>query len=196
MTYQELKKLFQDHESNNPVTHLTAYITFSSFGSHAGDDYDWKGRTYAISSNNKAFQPNMGGYSIFGSCLNGTDQGIRLEYYMKEEHGGEDGWVVEDCCIVGYLLIGLSDGRISVPELFFTHQETHERMLFLLARAAEVDLAQVKEEVACCAGAFESETYQVSQNSAWLQDQDALDGMWQIKTVHIYSPLNMVFANE
>ncbi len=96
MTYQELKELFQDHESNNPATHLTAYITFSSFGSYAGDDYDWKGRTYAISSNNKAFQLNMGGYSIFGCCLDGTDQGIRLERYMKEEHGGEDGWVVEN----------------------------------------------------------------------------------------------------
>ena len=115
---------------------------------------------------------------------------------MKEEHGGEDGWVVEDCCIIGYLLIKLSDGRICMPELFFTHQETYERMLSHLARAAEVDLAQVKEEASCYAGAFESETYQVCQNSAWLLDQDALDGMWQIQAVRIYSPLSMVFANE
>lgn len=196
MTYQELKKLFQDYESNRPATHLTAYITFSSFGSHTGNDYDWKDRTYIISSNNKAFQPNMGGYSIFGSCFNGTDQGIRLERYMKDEHGGKDGWIVEDCCVVGYLLISLSDGGISMPELFFTHRETYERMLFHLAQAAEVDFSQVKKEASYHAGVFESEAYEVNQNSAWLLDQDALDGMWQIQTVRIYSPLNMVFANE
>ena len=36
---------------------------------------------------------------------------------MKEEHGGKDGWVVEDCGIAGYLLIECSDCNISVPKL-------------------------------------------------------------------------------
>lgn len=46
---------------------------------------------------NKAFQPNMGGYSIFACCLNVTsDQGIRLDWYMAEE-GNSGGWKVEDC---------------------------------------------------------------------------------------------------
>ena len=56
-------------------------------------------RTYRFDSDNKAFWPNMGGYSIFGSCLDGTDQGIRLDWYMTEE-GNPGGWKVADCYIL------------------------------------------------------------------------------------------------
>lgn len=105
MNYSKLKTLFCKHESENPSTHLTAYITFSSFGPENTKEYPWEARTYAVSSDNKAFQPNMGGYSIFGSCLDGTDRCVRLEAYMAEERGGKNGWAVEDCCIVGYMLM-------------------------------------------------------------------------------------------
>ena len=90
MTYQELRKLFYTHEDKDPSTHLTAYITFSGFGSQNQKTYPWESRTYAISSNNKAYQPEKGGYSIYGSCLDGTDCGIRLEKYMRDEQGGKD----------------------------------------------------------------------------------------------------------
>lgn len=112
MKYQELKELFCQHECTCPSTHLTAYITFSSFGPENNKDYPWESRTYVVSSDNKAFQPNMGGYSIFGSCLDGGDRCIRLENYMADERGGKSGWIVEDCCIVGYLLVEASDMRI------------------------------------------------------------------------------------
>ena len=35
----------------------------------------------------------MGGYSIYGSCLDGTDPCIRLEGYMR----GENAWKIEKC---------------------------------------------------------------------------------------------------
>lgn len=54
-------------------------------------------RTYGVSSNNKAFQEGMGGYSIYGSSLDGTDPCVRLERYMAVEKGGKDGWKIERC---------------------------------------------------------------------------------------------------
>ena len=41
----------------------------------------------------------MGGYSIYASCLDGTDPCVRLEGYMELEHGGKGGWKVEYCYI-------------------------------------------------------------------------------------------------
>ena len=97
MTYPELRATFQEWERNCPEQHLTAHIVFTvdSFDK----EYSLLSRTYAISSNNKAFRPNMGGYSIFGDSLDGTDIGVRLEGYMAEE-GNPGGWQVEDCYIL------------------------------------------------------------------------------------------------
>ena len=46
-----------------------------------------------VSSNNKAFISGAGGYSIYGSCLDGTDQCVRLEEYMR----GENAWKIDRC---------------------------------------------------------------------------------------------------
>ena len=82
MTYQELKKIFIAHEANKPSGHLTAFITFTEDSFR--EPYSKTDRTYVISSDNKAFHPNMSGYSVIGNCLDGTDMGVRLEAYMKE----------------------------------------------------------------------------------------------------------------
>lgn len=97
MTYPELRAAFREWERSYPVDHLTAHIIFTmdSFDR----EYPLLSRTYAVSSNNKAFRPNMGGYSIFGDSLDGTDIGVRLEGYMAEE-GNPGGWKVEDCYIL------------------------------------------------------------------------------------------------
>ena len=60
-------------------------------------EYSLESRTYVVSSDNKAFQPNMGGYSIFAVALDGSDAGVRLEQYMASEYGGKDGWQIELC---------------------------------------------------------------------------------------------------
>ena len=41
----------------------------------------------------------MGGYSIYASCLDGTDPCLRLDGYMSAEHGGENGWKIEKCYV-------------------------------------------------------------------------------------------------
>ena len=74
---------------------VSGYIVFTadSFEKPYAED----ARTYGVSSNNKAFQEGMGGYSIYGSSLDGTDPCVRLERYMAVEKGGKDGWKIERC---------------------------------------------------------------------------------------------------
>lgn len=115
MTYLELKKALQEWESSHPSEHLTAHIIFAvdSFDR----EYPLLSRTYAVSSNSKAFRPGMGGYSIFGDSLDGSDLGVRLERYMAQE-GNPGGWKVEDC----YILERMRDAA-AIPRLARAEQE-------------------------------------------------------------------------
>jgi len=98
MSYSELKQTFRKLKRNSPRKDLTAHIVFTE--DSFDQEYSLLSRTYCFSSDNKAFQPNMGGYSIFAYCLDKTsDQGVRLDWYMAEE-GNADGWKVEDCYIL------------------------------------------------------------------------------------------------
>lgn len=95
ITYAEMKAAFRAHENAYPTDHLTGYIVFTEDSFEA--EYTLESRTYEVSSDNKAFQPNKGGYSIYGSATDGSDNGVRLERYMAEEIGGADGWKVDYC---------------------------------------------------------------------------------------------------
>lgn len=95
MTYSEMAARFREAERHGK--HLDGLITFSE--DSFTKPYSLEARTYMVSSQNKAFQPNMGGYSIFGSALDGSDSYVRLEQYMAAEKGGKDGWKIERCCI-------------------------------------------------------------------------------------------------
>lgn len=196
MNYKQLKELFSKHEYEYPKTHLTAYITFSSFGPQNKKEYSWESRTFLVSSDNKAFQPDKGGYSIFGRCLDGSDQSVRLEQHMKEEHGGKDGWIVEDCCVIAYLLNSASDGNVAEPELFYAHGAAHDRMLALLADVGELEYEQLKLAFDQRKGVFEQSGYRVEQYDAWLTDHSACDWMWNIQVVRIYSPLRILFGHD
>ena len=192
MEYKQLKDLLFQHECKYPNTHLSAYITFASFGPLNKEEYSWESRTYLISSDNKAFQPNKGGYSIFGNCLDGSDQGVRLEQYMCEEYGGKDGWVVEDCGIAGYLLIECSDCSISAPKLFYTYNDALECMLSQLAEEGKLDVGQLKKDFAATKELFEEDCFGVRRNHAWLIDS-CMDLRWKIQPVCIYGPMKIVF---
>lgn len=194
MEYKQLKEMLFQHESKNPNSHLTACVTFASFGPNVKTEYPWSSRTYIISSDNKAFRPGMGGYSIFGKCLDGTDPYLRLDRLMKDEHGGKDGWVVEDCGIAGYVLLESYDYGISTPKLFYTYSDTLECMLSLLAKAGDLDAGQLKKDFASAKGLFEEGFYGAGQDSAWLSDS-SLDWHWKIQPVCIYEPLKLVFPN-
>ena len=98
LTYAQLTNIFRAHEATGPKESLTAHIVFTE------DSFDklWplESRTYIVTSRNKAYMPNMGGYSVFGYSLDGTDPCVRLDRYMAAEHGGKDGWKVEYCYLV------------------------------------------------------------------------------------------------
>ena len=90
LTYSELADRFRNAESEGKK-HLTGYIIFSQ--ESFNKPYDEKSRTYAVSSDNKAFKAGLGGYSIYGSCLDGSDPCVRLDGYMR----GENAWKIEKC---------------------------------------------------------------------------------------------------
>ena len=96
MKYRDLAKLFREAEAAG--RHMVGYIVFAE-GNWLDKVFSLESRTYRVSSQNKAYMPNMGGYSIYGSALDGSDDGVRLEGYMREERGGEDGWFVDYCYI-------------------------------------------------------------------------------------------------
>ncbi len=124
MNYSELKQIFQDLKRNSPREDLTAHIIFTvdSFGK----EYPLLSRTYRVSSDNKAFWPNMSGYSIFAYCLDkASDQGVRLDWYMAEE-GNPGGWKVEDC----YILERMRDVA-AIPHYYRTEQDDGTICYFL-----------------------------------------------------------------
>lgn len=99
ISYIEMASIFRRHESARPAAHLTGCIVFTE--DSFTKPYSLESRTYAVSSDNKAFRPNMGGYSIYGSAVDGSDPLVRLEQYMAAEHGGKDGWKVDYCYLTG-----------------------------------------------------------------------------------------------
>ena len=95
VSYFEMCSFFRMVERANDGRHLCGYIVFCEDSFDI--PYSEEARTYAVSSNNKAFQPNMGGYSIYGSSLDGTDICVRLERYIASERGVKNGWKIERC---------------------------------------------------------------------------------------------------
>ena len=77
MTYKDLKQTFRKLKQDSPKEDMTAHIIFTA--DSFTKPYPLLSRTYWFSSDNKAFWPHMGGYSIFAYCLDGTDQGTRLD---------------------------------------------------------------------------------------------------------------------
>lgn len=94
MTYGEMTRMFRAVEDTHGG-HVEGAIVFAQ--QSFTEPYSEESRTYLLSSNNKAFQSGMGGYSIYGSCKDGTDPCVRLERYMSVEKGGKDGWMIERC---------------------------------------------------------------------------------------------------
>lgn len=113
ISYQELVNTFRKHEASYPKEHLLAHIVFTEVS--FDKPYSLEARTYAVSSNNKAFQPNKGGYSIYGSSLDGTDLYVRLERYVNVEHGGKDGWAVDYCYLVPHYTVEQTSDAFADP---------------------------------------------------------------------------------
>lgn len=93
LSYKEFKNIMMKYHSTN-APDIEGVIVFSedSFDEQCSLD----GRSYSVSSSNKIFG-NYGGYSLFGSALDGSDNNVRLEEYMQDEHGGVNGWKIDYC---------------------------------------------------------------------------------------------------
>ena len=112
MTYPELQDLFVEHNKTQLAKPMSAYIVFADSNwpdrhyplrSRTYEVSNWpdrhyplRSRTYEVSSDNKAFRSRCCSTSLFGSCLDGTDQMVRLDCYMKD-FGNKGGWVVDHC---------------------------------------------------------------------------------------------------
>ena len=59
--------------------------------------YTEKSRSYRFTSDNKAFLANQCSNSIFADCLDGTDDGVRIDWYM---HDPKMPWKVEYCYLL------------------------------------------------------------------------------------------------
>lgn len=103
LTFGELCDIFYKHNQENNITSqwedkkaIQAVIVFKS-SNWPDKKFTLEQRSYLIRSDDKYFVPGMGGNSIFASCLDGTDQGVRLDWYMF--HNAPHNWVVDYCYI-------------------------------------------------------------------------------------------------
>lgn len=93
MSYSEMVKAIHEHNKNNNITSqfgdknpLEFVIVFKA--SNWTENYTEKQRSYVVRSDNKAWVPDMCSNSIFADCLDGKDNGVRLDWYN---------WVVDYC---------------------------------------------------------------------------------------------------
>ena len=100
MDYVTLKRILREYEKMriHPEPHLIARIVFTKDSFNV--PYSLESRTYEFSSDNKVFLPNAHGYSIWASAVDGSDNGVRIEQYMRDEYAKDDGWKVDYCYIV------------------------------------------------------------------------------------------------
>ena len=114
LMYDDLSNLFFElNEKGFPPA--IGYIVFSA--DNFDEPFNEEFRTFAISSYNSAFRLDVKECSLFGSCLDGTEQSIRLDDYMKVSGG----WKIEKC----YMLKDEYD-RIRTA---LAPQKTHEPRL-------------------------------------------------------------------
>ena len=100
ITFTELCEKFYKHNEENGVTSqfadkkaLVGVVVFKQESwPDAKEEYALESRSYALSSDNKFFVPGMGGNSIYADCLDGTDRGVRLDWYLRD-------WKIDYCYI-------------------------------------------------------------------------------------------------
>lgn len=100
MDYATLKQILREYEKVriHPEPHLIARVVFTEDSFNV--PYSLESRTYEFSSDNKVFLPNAHGYSIWANAVDGSDNGVRIEQYMRDEYAKDDGWKVDYCYIV------------------------------------------------------------------------------------------------
>lgn len=90
ITLQKLEHIMWDFNSKHPEKQeeqcLTGVIVYKQ--SNFNKPYSETSRSYRVSNNNGCFQSGKIANSLFGYCLDGTDDGVRLDWYK---------WAVDYC---------------------------------------------------------------------------------------------------
>lgn len=92
-----MKKITFRELSNKPSKWQEAVIVFTE--DSFSKPFTEEERSYAISSDDKYFDPRMGGSSLYGDCLDGKDDCVRLDIYMKRLPEEGRRWKPEYCYI-------------------------------------------------------------------------------------------------
>jgi hypothetical protein len=87
------KLTFAELERRKDWTEAVIVFTEASFK----EIYPLEARSYQIFADAKYFNPNMNGTSLYGYALDGSDQGVRLDWYWR---GTKDNWQIEYCYIL------------------------------------------------------------------------------------------------
>lgn len=101
ITYKELKEAFFNfNKTHNYAKEAIKGVIVFREDNWPNDNYSLESRSYVVSSNCKAFVSSMSGYSIFGSSIDRSDRGVRLDQYIDIEYGGKDGWHIDYCYLI------------------------------------------------------------------------------------------------
>lgn len=98
ITFDELRNYFIVHNKTHDYwkDKIEAVIVFTE--DSFDREYSEESRSYKVNSDNKTFRDCCSN-SLYGSCLDGTDQFVRLDHYMNW-YGRENGWKVEYCYLL------------------------------------------------------------------------------------------------
>ena len=95
MTFREVSEMFRTHNEGRDLGQLEAckslkaVIVFKQ-GPWFKEEYSEEQRSYIFSSSNKYFISGLGGCSLYADCLDGSDRGVRLDWYLRE-------WEIDYC---------------------------------------------------------------------------------------------------
>ena len=83
ITMSKLEEIMREYNRRFPekenTPSLSGVIVFKS--SNWDKPYSERSRSYEVWNNNRAFQDGKIANSLFGHCLDGTDPGVRLDWY-------------------------------------------------------------------------------------------------------------------
>lgn len=95
LSFSDVCAKFYEHNKQHNITGqyedkkpLYAVVVFSQASFR--QRYSLKSRSYRFRSDEKYFVPGMGGNSLFADCLDESEHGVRLDWYLRS-------WKVEYC---------------------------------------------------------------------------------------------------
>lgn len=99
-TYEEFEKAMREFNSEHGIVNqadkkiLKGVIVFTK--DSFDKEYSEVQRSYKTNNLQKAWLPHMISNSVFADCLDGSDNGVRLDWYMHDEKP----WKVDYCYLL------------------------------------------------------------------------------------------------